>query len=82
MITRKGLAAALLAVVAGSSLSGCNLLHEMQPHRLKKLNNGINGTKPEDYQSRNETIPLDEPLYFASISDDVPENGSARRGGL
>ncbi|GAB4135134.1 MAG: hypothetical protein Tsb009_01100 [Planctomycetaceae bacterium] len=38
----------LILAVTGS-LVGCSMFHELQPHRLKRWNYGINGTPTSDY---------------------------------
>lgn len=68
MIARKGIVVALLAAAA-ASLTGCQVLHELRPDQLWKLNHGIDGMKPDAYQSRYEGERSQPPVYFASISD-------------
>lgn len=66
------LSALLLPVFAG-----CSMLHELQPHRLKRMNHGVDGMPASDYSYLNDT-PATSASYFASISDPI-EAVSARR---
>ena len=46
-----------IALLLMSSL-GCNMMHNLQPHRLQRLNRGVEGMPTSAYFSVND--PLDE----------------------
>jgi len=68
MNRRKDVVVAVLAAVLAAGTSGCQLMHELQPHRLWKWNHGSPGMPPEDYG----VLPANSvsPAYLASVADD------------
>ena len=39
-----------IVILFAGTLIGCGILHNLQPHRLARLNHGINGTPASDYE--------------------------------
>lgn len=76
MKSRKDILAAVLAAAIAAGASGCELMHEMQPHRLWKLNHGSPGM-PADAWSYYPTNANGSPAYLASVPDDPPAETAA-----
>lgn len=67
---RRVIAGAVLALVVWGA-SGCQVLHDLQPHRLKRLNHGVNGMPASDYYSFESAEDGPETAYHASVDDPV-----------
>lgn len=61
----------LLGVWGASLCTGCQMLHELQPHRWKRLNYGVDGMPNSDYQTFHHAPGLPENGYFACIPEDI-----------
>jgi hypothetical protein len=77
MNCRKDIVVAVLAAAFAAGTSGCQMLHEMQPHRLWKWNHGTEGMPPEDY-SQFPAYSGDSSVCLASVSDDPPTDARSR----
>lgn len=64
-------AGALLALVLCGTV-GCQLVHDLQPHRLKRLNHGVDGMPASDYYSFDADRGDRCEAYLASVADPVP----------
>lgn len=81
MLHRKGLVTALLAAALTASLAGCEMFHDLQPYRLKRLNHGIEGMPASDYYGFNASPARDAPGYFASVPDPIGNVAVCRTDG-
>jgi hypothetical protein len=80
MNSRKDILVAVLTAAFAAGASGCEMMHELQPHRLWKLNHGSSGMPPEDY-SYHSVDPADSNAYLASVPDDPPARPPATDAG-
>lgn len=71
MRIRSGLSALLLAGVCTAGLTGCQLMHELNPHRWKRMNYGVDGMPSDDYHTFNRSNSDGTNPYFASVVDPV-----------
>ncbi len=53
--------------VAAFSLTGCEMMHYLQPYQWGKLNRGIGGFGAEAYSLNDNS----QTAYFASVTDDI-----------
>jgi len=71
MTMRREIVCLVAAACFSVSMTGCQMLHNLQLHRLWKLNHGAAGMPPEDYQTRNDAGPTSPSAYFASVNDEA-----------
>jgi hypothetical protein len=73
---RKDILGVVLVSALAAGLSGCEMLHELQPHRLWKLNHGTAGMTDADY-SYYPTNPAGASGFLASVPDEPREKVAA-----